>query len=301
MIYIPTPTITGVSTANDLINLATLYRGYREGFLPARLGLPEGALGPPPFEIGILYSNGRAGTEKRFPTLKWIHEHAEWINATRTALHICGKDTFRMFEEKHEDLMEILPLFQRIQLNGVPADKVAALAPQFPDHFLIAQARNVIELRMICSQLRPEQLINDPRPNWGLLLDGSGGRGKAGNFSSTQCAALECEEVRAFLWAERIGFSGGLGADNLAFEIGRLQAVAAPFWTDMEGNLRNGDDELDLGSALGAVRSVMDLVAGCYERQQPFTFGGRKKDFHDMGDPRASVVKTRDEIDLPEG
>ncbi len=76
-------------------------------------------------------------------------------------------------------------------------------------------------------------------PNHAVLFDESGGQGISPAAWPLPHSGKKC------------GYAGGLGVDNLAGEIPRIQlaAAGAPFWIDMEAKLRNERDQFDLSIA----------------------------------------------------
>ena len=94
--------------------------------------------------------------------------------------------------------------------------------------------------------------------NHAVLFDKSGGRGQSPEQWSAPLPGVTC------------GYAGGLGPENLAFELDRIHVAAngSPFWIDMEGKLRTGSDKFDLDHA----KACLD-IAGQYQRKyviEPF-------------------------------
>jgi len=87
-------------------------------------------------------------------------------------------------------------------------------------------------------------------PNHAILFDASGGHGVSPEYWPAHLPDKSC------------GYAGGLGPDNLARELPRIQEAAGqgPYWIDMEGKLRNEADRFDLARArlcLAACRQFM--------------------------------------------
>lgn len=192
----------------------------------------------PHVEIGILFSLTPEG-RNRYPSCCWIDDA---INALgkRCAIHVCGTRA-RQIALRHS---YALSSAGRVQVNGV-------VSPEELHRLLYVLPR----------------VITQHNPGWGydlshtnvpgthqLLVDASGGRG----ISPREWRRPETDKA--------VGFAGGLGPDNLAAELRRLQAVARnPWWVDMEGKLRTSDDWFSVDLAERAIQVFLQETAAMRE------------------------------------
>jgi phosphoribosylanthranilate isomerase len=169
-------------------------------------------------EIGFLFTLTPEG-RKRYPTMDWIQKNMRYV--AWAALHVCGRGARQMLLDPKN--YELFKRFARIQINGVVTEEELSQACKlFPTVSIITQhAGN-------------EALLPLEIENHSILVDSSGGRG----ISPAEWVKLPTEK--------RVGFAGGLGPDNIATELARIQQVAnAGYWVDMESKLR---DEMDFFS-----------------------------------------------------
>jgi phosphoribosylanthranilate isomerase len=166
-------------------------------------------------EIGLLYSATPDG-RKRYPVKEWIETAAR--NLPRVAIHICGSTArSELLLGWLDDLLENA---QRVQVNGILSiEDCERTCAMFPG-------------KTIITQHKPDNnhLLAVKAPNHALLVDASGGRG-----------------ISPEVWLrpdtkKPVGYAGGLGPDNIAFELHRIATIAVgPWWVDMEGKLRVND------------------------------------------------------------
>lgn len=192
-------------------------------------------------ELGILYSESRAGSG-RYPHFDWIRDTAGEIDAAfgsgRVALHICGKAVKNFIRGFHLQLNTWA--FERIQLNGKfdnsDAGSLRRMMGEGDAYKYITQFDANPELHDFCR-----------RPSHQVLFDSSGGRG------------ILREEWPKALPDHVCGYAGGLGPDNLRAELPRIAAVAGPnYWVDMEGSLRDENDEFCTGKARLALDAILE-------------------------------------------
>lgn len=215
---------------------------------------------PHPIELGVLWSNTRAGIENRYPALELVEAFASKIAAAsppsrgRFALHVCGSAVKDLFDGEPR-ITDIAGAFDRVQVN------LNARAMYFnPEER--AHRRNVQEVKdfvlrwpkPVIFQLNHNntELFQHLKwlPNVQALVDASGGQG----LSPT-------------LWREPLknvptGYAGGLGPDNLARELARIHEAATPAWVDMEGKLRDEQDWFSWERAEACFRAVAAFAPG---------------------------------------
>jgi len=202
----------------------------------------------PRIELGILYSESRAGSDPRYPTFAWIDETAQAIaenyGPRRLALHVCGQAAKSFL--RGTALQVKIGNFHRIQLNGAfDAADVAALRE--------SSSLGNTQSYIVQYDSNPELHLKGITSLRYVLFDSSGGRG------------IRRSEWPAPLAGVRCGYAGGLGADNLRAELPRISAVAGPdYWVDMENSLRDSSDRFSVEKArlaLGAILAAEESAA----------------------------------------
>lgn len=174
----------------------------------------------PGIEFGILLSANPEG-RNRYPGIPWL---LQAVNALRrrSAIHVCGAEARRrLMAGEYDDFLRDVG---RIQVNGVVEwDDVVVLLRR------LVRQRIVTQFTLAnSSHAAPWTWYGAGRHD--LLVDGSGGRG------------IRPDEWSSPATDKRVGFAGGLGPDNLATEIRRIQPVMRQgWWVDMESGLRTND------------------------------------------------------------
>jgi hypothetical protein len=180
----------------------------------------------------------------RYPTIDFIREWAEQCraNGTRTAMHLCGRFA-RAWIENDEAIVDLARQFGRIQVNVVASridiDALVSAVKQGRHHDIITQHNQA-------NELITERLAGVD--NHSVLFDASGGRG------------VGPAQWPASLEGKACGYAGGMGPANVVEELGRIEqaAAGAPFWIDMEGQIRTPEDTLDLTKC----EQVLTAVSG---------------------------------------
>lgn len=205
----------------------------------------------PIVEWGILFSPSRQGQPGRYPSYGAIQRILDGIPAgARVALHLCGRAVPDLLED--DQTVRALAIRTvtrggRLQFN-VNARSKPALAVSLVEW---------LETHPNIPSITQHNASNEPLlgrlhhlPDHGFLVDASGGRG------------IECDAWPA-PQAERWGYAGGLGPDNLATQLPRIAAAAGeqPFWIDMESRLRDAQDRFDLGAAERCLQAVDSFLA----------------------------------------
>lgn len=198
-------------------------------------------------EIGLLYT-ASPENRYRYPSRDWLASTAAALSG-RCAIHICGGTARKQFLAG--DLHDVVSHAARIQVNGVVQEEDAfALAQR-------TQGRNQELIFQLNAANRG--LLANASISASFLVDSSGGRG------------LSPEHWVKPQTANRVGFAGGLGPDNLLAELTRIALVASPgAWVDMEGKLRR-DDWFDINLARECVRlfnHARDTASRLRERLQ---------------------------------
>lgn len=191
----------------------------------------------PNAELGFLLTFSPEG-RNRYPSMDWL-ERALPIaaKAGRAALHVCGSTARSKIISGELDLLTRHVV--RIQINGKVGQPhldpvlIRQICRAYPNHEIITQhcAGN-------------ESLLGVDEPNHAFLVDASGGRGVAPASWNRPATGA------------RVGFAGGLGPQTLAAQLDVISQVAGqePFWVDMEGAIRSGEDWFDMGRATECVR-----------------------------------------------
>lgn len=203
-------------------------------------------------EWGILYSVSNQGTG-RYPSFKWIERLAERIKVKPAgpsfALHVCGR-AVGDFLYGRGHVTEVARAFNRIQINFRSQEfslaEIEACIRRNASKTIITQ-HNEANRRLWQHMAHLD--------NHAVLFDESGGRGKAPMNRGPHLELVSC------------GYAGGLGPDNLAAELRRIQMASGglPYWVDMEGKLRNEQDQFDVERAAQCLdiagRFFLDHVA----------------------------------------
>lgn len=211
-------------------------------------------------EWAILFSAKRFG-EPRYPSVAWVLTFAEIVEASWTewrrrgdpnppdyivklAAHLCGQAA-RATQSGRSfwlQLLKILKVFQRVQLNGF--DITAPFDFDAQGFSYIIQVRNEQDL------VHAEQIASKCYHLPVALFDASGGRGIAPSLWPKPPKRL------------KTGYAGGIGPDNIGDVIATLDArdsadqYWSDYWLDMETGVRDGQDRLDLDR----VRRVLECA-----------------------------------------
>ena len=231
-------TLTGADDSVDVKELIPLSRDY-------------------PFaEWGILFSGRRLGMP-RYPSRAWLAEleRLMWQVPMRLSAHLCGRwvrdlVTGGKFTWKDEHAMEEKH-FQRVQLNFHGEFHRRCMAFEqilMTDAPLCESSSGGRQFILQCDG------VNDPAAkDWANiadavpLFDQSGGAGIVPGEWPKAWPGVYC------------GYAGGLGPDNLAEQLPRIELAAGDerVWIDMERKVRSEDDcKFDLEK----VRRVLDTV-----------------------------------------
>jgi len=198
-------------------------------------------------EWGVLFHASKHGHE-RFPPCQWIESLCGQIPAhrdARFALHVCGREAVNDFLTGSDDMSRRTAPFWRVQLNLIATRH---------DPFLVIEAirRNPGKIVITQHNEANEGLlpILSRIPNHAILFDLSGGQGASPESWPTHLPDKSC------------GYAGGLGPDNLARELPRIQEAAGkdPYWIDMEGKLRGDTDRFDLSRARLCLEACSQFV-----------------------------------------
>lgn len=207
-------TITGADDRTDPVELVRLSRRY------------------PFLEWGILISEGGAGAP-RHPGPEWRHRLAKVAAATpglRLSAHLEGSLSRRAMLEGSEEFFTgpyHAGIFKRIQLNGFSSVAKTARCPvigRHPTHSFIFQVES--EEAYAAAQRHGTSRAS----NVGVLFDKSAGKGETPE---------RWPEPRVDLYT---GFAGGIAPGKVDAVCAAIERYRfAPFWIDMEANVRTGD------------------------------------------------------------
>lgn len=215
----------------------------------------------PVVEWGFLYSPKRQGQPGRYPSVQFLHKaFKELPEIVKLALHICG-DGVRQLIHAEPVVSALVQLVGqrggRVQLNfnarfideKFTLEQVHACIARYPDVQFITQHND--------ANIDVWKHLKD-MSNHSILFDASGGKG------------IETVEWQHPIDGMRCGYAGGLGPAIVAAELKKIHAVTGntPFWIDMEGKLRDGEDWFDLGAA----QSVLQALASVSSASPVATF-----------------------------
>lgn len=178
-------------------------------------------------EWGILFSNGREGTQ-RYPSKQWIKEVVNY-NMNLSA-HFCGWWPRQVLEKANYELITSLKGFDRVQLNynfsrSRGWDLESLLSNQF-DVNVILQYNGANE----------KIIMNTDIPtNTHILYDASGGRG------------TEIQNINPPVKNLYTGYAGGLNPDNIdnICQLITNHSDSSTVWIDLESGART-NNEFDL-------------------------------------------------------
>ena len=182
-------------------------------------------------EWGLLVATPFMGKVARFPSLNWMRRLPKTIPLS---FHLCGnfsRDFLQgrfTFAEEHPDLFAHA---QRVQINftvrkndAPNIDGILAIIAKHPETRFIFQVhgRNHEVLDALIAQ----------GASISALYDESGGMGLS-----------PADWKPAYKGAFETGYAGGLKAENVIEELGRIETVAGAInsWVDMESSLRSPD------------------------------------------------------------
>lgn len=215
-----TVTITGANSINqaELVDIWTEY---------------------PFVEWGILIGSN---TGPRFPAHQWIRDLVAAREATenrmRLSLHVCGKylrDIANGGTLLMDDLGPALPAFQRVQLNWHGEHEPQSTGEKVLSAFC----------KMDVFGWDPTIIFQFDGVNDSLFMPASRRFQCAGLFDRSHGAGvLPSEWPQAHLEIQS-GWAGGLGADNLAEELPKIDLKAwngVDYWVDMESKVRLKND-----------------------------------------------------------
>jgi hypothetical protein len=206
----------------------------------------------PHVEIGLLYTAHPQG-RNRYPSMDWLLKAATRVSQSggQVAVHICGQEARAQL--LNGELQPLIEQCARVQVNGRIASEqeLSELARRVPH--LITQHNE-----------HNAKYADSPIYNHCILIDESGGRG----------ITPEAWSVPSCIWPHpylldppktAFGFAGGLGPDNLAVELPKIQAAAANqsffSWIDMESKLRDAEDWFDIERAMTCLQILKDFNA----------------------------------------
>ena len=223
----------------------------------------------PYVEWGILIGSGtRIGASWRFPSAGWIDRLVEARKQAggtmRLSLHLCGDALRTVARGALGWLPEYVSLraFRRVQLNwhGMvqPEETAGNLLRAFDgkmwDPQIICQLDGVVGNQWIADELvyarGKDKVVG--------LHDRSHGAGVMPQDWALPSSTLD------------VGWAGGLGPDNLKYELPRIQHVALPdrpWWIDMETKVRT--------TSCRALN--LTAVIRCLELAQPYVSEAAKK------------------------
>lgn len=220
-------------------------------------------------EWGILASHSATtlseGRTPRFASLRWLEKlqtgaaNYNRFNPQRPlnlSLHLCGHWVRRLLLGKVEFPPCILECFQRVQLN-FHAERGDYDTDAFRDALGVFGDREIIfQIDGGDGAALMESTLIDGGPNHVPLYDLSGGAGIVpAQWPRPEYVAQRHADDHGPDRAIFHGFAGGLGPDNLPFELGRIfnacaesQLEVLVIWIDMETKIRNAREEFDLAA-----------------------------------------------------
>lgn len=248
-------TITGADDSVDVNDLLAISKDF------------------PFVEWGILFSAGKP-PRPRFPSAGWLHKliMLHYESPLSLSMHLCGRHISGLQEPGYKRnfvLQGLYKIFSRVQLNfhgePVPESSWKPLAENLNEwHDWRPKTQFIFQADGVNNDLLGDVLgIAEDSPRYFdgvILFDCSHGAGVSPE-SWPEPLYYESDVRMAYH-----GYAGGLGPDNLAAEIPRIEAVAdnCRTWIDMETKVRSDDDKtFDLAK-----------VRQCLEICSPFVHSG---------------------------
>lgn len=181
-------------------------------------------------EYGFLYSmkQSQVTENHRYMKLEEIKSRAEILHSRgyKLALHICGRKATEQIVKKDKELLHLIKIFDRVQVNGSPSiSDIEEICSHLPEKEIITQHHS-----------KNAYLLDVKSSNHSILLDNSGGRGIY-NGNDWDIPATQ----------KKIGFAGGISIENVLDVVSMLEKVfTRGYWIDMEGKIRTQDDYFDI-------------------------------------------------------
>ena len=224
-------TITGLNDVGLILQVNGLFREF------------------PFLEIGVPFSETRAGRENRFPSPGDVMAIVQQLEGP-VALHVCGRAVENVILGNSQGSANSLARHEkvgRVQLN-LNARAKWLPAPDIIDAAIRGFRKPVITQENSANRDLNRQLT---APNHQVLFDSSGGLGIAPECWPKPIPGKAC------------GFAGGLGPQTIAEQIPLIEAAAGGdcAWIDMEGRVRTEDDWLDLEKVAVVLKVVVDHIA----------------------------------------
>jgi hypothetical protein len=190
-------------------------------------------------EWAFLVSEKRAGTP-RYASVRRIAQQLTWPGTV--AVHLCGSDARALIAGRDHWVLQHSIRLRRIQLNGYDAPASTGLLEIARQHYVwfVLQCRSVETLPAVV-----EDAKRFPGRRGEVLFDPSGGRG-------VELATFPASPDRV-----RLGFAGGIAADNVVDVLLKIGKRAEPFWIDLESGARDQHDAFDLAR----VRWILEKAA----------------------------------------
>ena len=223
-------------------------------------------------EWGILFSANHVG-EPRWPSVGWLAELFEQIDATafevNLSAHLCGRwvrDLLAGNFSYSAFIGRAFRHFRRVQLN-FHAEPQLVIGTKFVSALVAhSSPSDPREFIFQIDGVNDDLFIGASRNAHGVsvvpLFDGSHGAGRLPG----EWPVAAYRGGRAYGDASKVyhGYAGGLGPDNLEYEIPRIAKAAgdARFWIDLETRVRSVDDRVfDLAKVRRCLETAAPFVA----------------------------------------
>ncbi len=215
-------------------------------------------------EWAVLYSIERAGKENRYPPKAWLERFATKAQKAgmNIALHLCGTAVKVVLAamtvprlERTAEAQELLALcekFDRVQVNVHGKKEDAAEFEALADTLRHTENRTRLIVQYFPSNAALAEALAR-KSDIDILCDSSGGRG------------LECREWPKLdtMTFRRLGFAGGLSRYRIVPALEGIHEAYPdrPIWVDMEGKIRDENDQLCLDHCWSVLNQTANWMA----------------------------------------
>lgn len=206
-------------------------------------------------EFALLFSEQREGSP-RYPSRdlirRFISRCYDYIESPKIALHLCGRTTIDAAFNDDNEVMNLVSMCSRVQLNFRVANHSMLLLANFLDNCTSNQVSVIIQDNDANEGLHR---FLEGWPDMHTLYDVSGGNG---------VTPVRWPRPKSAVY----GYAGGISPENVKERLDLFKVLTqnTPFWIDMESSLRDERNHFSLEK----VGQVANIVAQeIFHRYEP--------------------------------